>query len=255
MPQDNQRKLEMRIIMMVAIFSILTACSEHELASSPAVAPIQSMVVAASSVAATTPRELSEFEKHETDEIANSEGLVSRVGKTLSLHLLSGKVLALNNLETCEAYEDCLFYTYRGLVADKQFFLVDVSFYEGGETLLISRKNGEDVDTVETPHLSPDGRFIISASDHEAYSDPGVFLWEVVDGVLVSRFNFVPSEYELFKFIRWIDSDKVELIKTSHPLEGLCPENTQVEYQVQLVKNTDGWAMETMSDKGKCLSN
>jgi len=245
----------MRIIMTVAIFLILTACSEQERASSPAVAPIQSMVIAASSVAAIRPRELTEFEKHESTEIANSEGLVSRAGKTLSLHLLSGKMLELNNLETCEAYEDCLFYTYRGLVADKQFFLVDASFYEGGETQLISRKNGEDVDTVDDPHVSPDGRFVVAASDHEAYSDAGVFLWEIEDGVLVSRLHFVPSEYELFKFIRWIDSDKVELIKTAHPLEGLCPENTQVEYRVELVKNKDGWTIETMSDKGKCLEN
>lgn len=245
----------MRIIMTVAIFLILTACSEQERASSPAVAPIQSMVIAASSVAATRPRELTEFEKHESTEIANSEGLVSRAGKTLSLHLLSGKMLELNNLETCEAYEDCLFYTYRGLVADKQFFLVDASFYEGGETQLISRKNGEDVDTVDDPHVSPDGRFVVAASDHEAYSDAGVFLWEIADGVLVSRLHFVPSEYELFKFIRWIDSDTVELVKTAHTPEGLCSENTLAEYQVQLVRNNNEWLLKVISDKGKCLDN
>jgi hypothetical protein len=242
--------------MTATIFSVLTACSEQERASSPSVAPIQSMVDAASSVAATTPRELTELEKHEPAEIAKSEGLVNRAGKTLSLHLLSGKMLELNNLEPCEDYGNCLLYTYRGLVADKQFFLVNVDHYEGGEVLLISRKTGEQVDTVGEPYVSPDGKLIVSASANEAYSDAGVFLWEIVNGDLVSRFHFVPSDYQLYKFTRWIDADRMELIKITSPPEGLCSENTLAEYPVHLVKNKDNkWSLEAMSDKGKCLAN
>ena len=132
------------------------------------------MPVAASAVAPTLPQQLTELEKHEPDEIAKSENLVERKGKILSLRLLSGQMLNLTNLETCDVYENCLFYTYRGLVANKQFFLVNAAYYEGGGIFLISRKTGEQVDVIDDPHVSPDGKFIVSASDADAFIEAGV---------------------------------------------------------------------------------
>lgn len=256
--EENTLGTVMRIAMAFA-FCILGACSDKEHSTAPLVPP-QSMVVAApspttaSTVSQTSPRELTELEKQEPGEIAKSENLVDRKGKTLSLHLLSGKVLELSNLETCDIYENCLFYTYRGLVADKQFFLVNAAYYEGGSVLLISRKTGEQVDAISEPHVSPDGRFIVSASDADAHADAGVFLWEISEGALISQFHFVPTDYQLYKFIRWIDPNKVELLKTVWPPKDLCPENTLAEYSMALVAKNRAWALEAASDKGKCLT-
>lgn len=241
----------MRIFMAFA-FCILSACSEKEHSAAPVVPPMKAPASAASQAA---PRELSELEKHESDEIAKSENLVERKGKTLSLHLQSGKVIELTNVETCENYESCTFYTYRGLIADRQFFLVNADYYEGGSVFVISRKTGEQVDTVDDPHVSPDGKFIVSASEYEAFRDAGVFLWEIVDGTLVSRFRYAPDDYQLFRFISWIGTTNVELIKTTQPPAGLCPEGTPAEYSMRLVAIKETWALEAASDKGKCYQN
>ena len=238
---------------------MLGACSDKE-HSTAHLAPPQPRVVAASApttasaVSQAVPRELTELEKHEPDEIAKSENLVERKGKTLALRLLSGKVLELTNLETCDVYEDCLFYTYRGLVADKQFFLVNAAYYEGGSVFVISRKTGELVDAINDPHVSPNGKFVVSASDYEAFRDAGVFLWEISDGALISRFYFAPTDYQLYKFIGWVDPHKVELLKTAWASEDTCPENTLAEYLMVLVSKNGTWTLEAASDKGKCLT-
>src|ERR1035438_3719927 len=115
----------MRIAMTFTLFCLLAACSDKKHSAMPVTQP-QSMVVtaampvAASAVAPTLPQQLTELEKHEPDEIAKSENLVERKGKILSLRLLSGQMLNLTNLETCDVYENCLFYTYRGLVRSEE---------------------------------------------------------------------------------------------------------------------------------------
>lgn len=241
----------MRLVMAVAV-SILSACSgETPSVAQPAlpqlVTAAVSMPVTASSVSQAA------SQNQEADEIARSEYLVERDGKKLTLRLQSGKALELVDSKDCEDAETCRSYVYRGWIADKQFFWVLVNFYEGGQSLLISRKTGEQVDTIRDPNLSPDGKFIFSASDAEAYEDPGVFLWEIVDGALVSRFHFIPEDYQLFNFTRWIDANSVELTKTAWPPKGECPEGKLAQYPMMLVKEDVKWILKAASEKGKCF--
>lgn len=237
-----------RLLMMIAL--TIAACSEQDAPSSEGQPLGTSAPLAASAVVQQT-----ESRKQEAEEITKSEHLVERDGKKLTIHLQSGKTLELVDSEACEDYESCRSYIYRGLIADKQFFWVIVGFYEGSQSLLISKETGEQIDTIRDPHVSPDGKFIISASDAEAYEDPGVFLWGINKGSLVSRFNFVPADYQLFNFVRWKDSTKVDLKKTVWPPKGVCPENTLAEYSVALVQTNGEWKLEALSDQGKCLAN
>ncbi len=229
---------------LAVVALILSGCSDNE----PSVAP-------PASPKPVSQAQQTESQKQEAAEIAKSESLVERNGKKLTLHLQSGKALELVDSDGCEDYESCHSYTYRGLFADKRFFWVLVNFYEGSQSLLISRETGEQVDTIRDPHASPDGKFIMSASDAEAYEDPGVFLWEINKGVLVSRFRFVPADYQLFSFGRWADPNKVELKKIAWPPKGVCPESTLAEYSVALVQTNGEWKLEAISDQGKCLAN
>lgn len=247
----------MQKILAVVAALILSACSDNEpsvaLPASPKSIPAASSALVSAS--AVSQGQQAESQKQEADEIAKSENLVERDGKKLTLHLQSGRALELVDSEGCEDYESCRSYINRGLIADKQFFWVLVSFYEGGQSLLISRETGEQVDTIRDPHVSPDGKFVISASDAEAYEDSGVFLWEINKGALVSRFYFVPADYQLFSFVRWVAPTKVELKKTASPQKGVCPENTPAEYPVALVQTNGEWKLEASSDQGKCLAN
>ncbi len=240
----------MRFVWIIAV-SLLSACSNDDRApASPAKA---ASATAATDVSKIAPRQPTEMEKRESEEIAKSENLVERRGKVLSLHLQSGKAIELASSEACEDYESCRSYTYRGLIADKQFYWVLVGYYEGGESLLISRNTGEQVDTIRDPHVSPDGKFIVSASDAEAYEDPGVFLWEIVDGALVSRVHFIPEDYQLFNFTRWVDANNVELVKTARPPKGECPEGKLAHYSMTLVKENGKWILRAAAGKGECF--
>lgn len=239
----------MRIVMAFVLI-ILSACSEQDLSPTPTLPPPSRV---ASAVAQAAPRTMTELEKREADEIAKSENSVQRKGKILLLQLLSGKELELTNIESCENYENCVFYTYRGLIADKQFFLVNADYYEGGSVFVISRKTGEQIDTIDDPHVSSDGRFLVSASAYEAFRDPGVLLWEIVNGALVSRFHFIPEDYQLFKFIRWVDANNVELVKTAWPPKGECPEGKLAEFPMTLIGENEKWTLEASSEKGKCF--
>lgn len=244
-------------ILAIAVLAFLGACSDKDqsdseskrtdIGASPS-ASRPSTNLAASAPEATGQHEPSELEKHEPIELAKSENFAARNGQTLVLHLESGKSIDLLNLDSCNSYENCLVYVYRGLIADKQFFLVNANLYEGGTTLLFSRKTGEKYAIIGEPNVSPNGKYIVAASDDEG-GDPGVYLWEIGNGLLIQRFNFEPSEYQLYRFTRWVGSDKVEMIKTMWARD-ICPKSP-VEFPVQLVAQKGAWKLEGAMEKEK----
>lgn len=222
-----------------------TATRRADVVASPAASKLSTTLAAPASVP-TVRRKPSEVEKREPSELAKSENFAERNGEILLLHLESGRSVSLLNRDSCDSFENCLIYVYRGLLADKQFFLVDARFYEGGRTLLFSRKTGEQFDIKGEPNLSPNGKFIVVASDDEL-GDPGVYLWEISNGILIQRFGFNPSEYQLYKFTRWVGSDTVEMIKTTWARD-ICP-NSLVEFPVQLVAQNGVWRLEGALEK------
>lgn len=166
-------------------------------------------------------------------------------------------MLDLADSEKCEHYESCRVNTYRGLIADKQLYWISSALYEGGGDSVISRKSGQSVYVTSKPYVSPDNRFVVSASEDLAFELAGVWLWEVKDGELVSKYKFETEEHQLFRFVRWIDSRKIELIKITIAPEGMCPENkllTEAEYTVELSEKNGDWVLESISDVGKCFS-
>jgi hypothetical protein len=69
------------------------------------------------------------------------------------------------------------------------------------------------------------------------------------------RFHSKLTEYQLYKFIRWDGSGKVELLKTAWPPKDLCPENTLAEYSMRLVAKNEAWSLEAAPGNGKCITN
>lgn len=191
----------------------------------------------------------SSIEQHEALAIASSGGMALRAGKMLTLQLASGDPIRLINGDSCTGPNDCHFYVYGGLLGNKQFFMVEELFYEGGNTLLFSRQAGTRYNVFGKPHLSPNGKFIVVASDAEAYGTPGLFLWEIRNGGLIGRYIYEPTEYELFRFLRWNGSDEVHLIETTHSTKKGCPDNSVVEFPVRLITTRSGWELKVSSNK------
>ena len=216
--------------------SVAESPSSSPIASISASAPISSS--APKSPPAVVSAEQSDHADprfQEPKELANSAGLAERKEGTIFLHLISGKSITLKN-NSCDKVEECVEYVFRGLVADKQFFLVDEYYYEGGTTLLFSRNTGEKYDIIDNPIVSLDGKYIVVASERED-GHAGAYLWEINDGILISRFKYAPSEYELFRFNRWVDSTKVEMTKLMWARD-FCPDSLVV-FPVTLDLNKD----------------
>jgi hypothetical protein len=166
---------------------------------------------------------------------------------------MSDKKLELTNLDTCDSFENCLIHVYRGLVADKQFFLVENQLYEGSHTRVFSRKTGDEYEVFATPHVSPDGKFLVTASDSEA-GQAGVFLWAISEGALTPRFASNSKDYELFRFVRWDGSDKVELMKTIRAPDDVC-KGKLIEFPVRLAAREEEWKLEGTFEKDKMVCN
>jgi len=191
------------------------------------------------------------IDRNEEIELGKSQNFAHRDETSLSLKLAGGKTKKFVSLTTCSGYEDCVLYIYRGLIASNQFYWVDVRHYEGGTSLLISQKNGEQNDVIDEPHVSPDAKYVVSASDQEAYGPSGVFLWEITDGQLVQRFETGPKENALFRFTAWDNSKTVKLIKITYGLGEFCSKDTAkesslVETPVRLTLKKSDWQLQEL---------
>jgi hypothetical protein len=70
---------------------------------------------------------------------------------------------------------------------------------------------------------------------------------------MVSRFRFVPDDYQIFNFVSWVDSEKIELVKIAWAPKGECPEGKLSEFPMMLVDKNGNWLLEALSEKGKCF--
>jgi len=98
------------------------------------------------------------------------------------------------------------------------------------------------------PHLSPDGKNIVTAMPSEAYDINGVFLWEIRGGELTKKFHFEPTEYALYSFVRWLNRDAVELKKFVHADRTACPGKQFMEIPVRLVQDGAQWKLDERSN-------
>lgn len=244
---------------LVAIFLVLAliGCSEKGLEGKPASPTKVDAGSELFSVPMVTSSNTSNWfaviKKLEDGEIAKGQGSVIRKGLTLELQLAGGKSLQLIDKQDCDFDANCLHYVYRGAVAEGQFYRVDAAYYEGYAVFLISKKTGEQIDVYRDPHLSQDGKYLVTASDEEAFGDPGVFLWKISDGVMLPHFRFVSEDYQLFQFKSWEGTEKINLRKIAWPPQGVCKEGVLAEYQMNLSQQDGKWSLMQTSDQAKCL--
>lgn len=177
--------------------------------------------------------------------------LVIRQGRTLRLTLESGKTLDLVNSEQCESYETCQIHEYGGLLIDQKFFYVETRLYEGSYYALYSRVSGESTRIYDVPHVSPDGKFVVTASASEAHDDSGVFIWEVRDRLLVQRHAQDHATNLLYRFIRWDGPRRVALERTDFPTDGACKGGSLQVPVYAVLEEGEFWKLETEADTSK----
>ncbi len=169
-----------------------------------------------------------------------SGGIVTRRDKQLHVRLTNGTMLVLANNDALDTPNDSfIVYFYKGMLADNQFFVVDVHYYETTTTLLIGVNDGKQYNIINKPHLSPDGKFIVTTSASEN-SAAGVFLWEIQHGKLTERLRYEPTgdESALFDFERWTGPHSADIVKLT-----LCTHRRLGKISVHLTEKNGTWEL------------
>jgi hypothetical protein len=135
-----------------------------------------------------------------------------------------------------------------GLSPDRQFFVVKLRLWEGSNVYWVSRSTGVKYEVYAEPHISPDGKNIVTAMPSEAYDINGVFLWEIRGGGLTKKFHLEPTEYALYSFVRWLRPDAVKLKKITRADKAACPRKQFMEIPVRLVQGGAQWKLDERLD-------
>jgi hypothetical protein len=135
---------------------------------------------------------------------------ISRLGRVLSITLGSGAVVSLRD---CTAEGDS-YITYRYQYFDRvlRAHVIDVGYYEGGSTLLVSDGTGRQFWTIGAPIVSPDSQsFLTWAFDVESGEDPnGLQIWRIDADSLTMVLNLEPDLSWGPSGPRWLSPTLVE---------------------------------------------
>jgi hypothetical protein len=175
----------------------------------------------------TIPRIILKSKKETIDDVLN----VSRKGAILTFHLRNGFDSLL--IEKCE---ECPHYKYLESIDIIDSWLVEVSFYEGGEYELLDKENGVKTSLFSKPLFSPDNKYFICYSmDLEAGYDPNGIQLFMVDKKKPKNIwtkeigDWRPEE------VRW-KNDSIIYIKISTPFIDSLGTSYKISYKKMLVR-------------------
>jgi hypothetical protein len=151
---------------------------------------------------------------------------VRRDGDILSLRLKSGAYAELKDLSACDTGDTCLLHEFVDYYNDLAYYLIEVSFYEGGEYLLVSHGTGQKYYIPEFPEISPDRkRFVTAIRDDAGYSpfESGVYIWRFEENELVEELSYTPEAYEGYDFLEWENNNAIRFSKFASSDREICP--------------------------------
>jgi hypothetical protein len=110
--------------------------------------------------------------------------------------------------------DDCLLYTLFSYVPRLGLFFVAKREWKVSTFIGVLEQTGEQFELPDTPHISPDGRYIAAISASEvSWKVNGIDVWSVAGGKPKLEFTYrVPDDrYALYKFLGWRGNDEVKL--------------------------------------------
>lgn len=190
---------------------------------------------------------------HFLSNCANAGIAYSFDGKELKLKTAKGDTVKLRNGSCDKGWDGCIVHNFRGTILDDKFYVVDVHYYEGGQTELFSYKTGTKTVIYGDPHVSPKQNFIIAtyASEGTGSENTGIYLYEIIDGELQEAFRYRPDGYALYSFGGW-DSNDIAIIN----LSTVCRNdgNKWLEMPAKLTNTPKGWQLDQGRGE-KCIKS
>jgi hypothetical protein len=178
----------------------------------------------------------------------------SRDGGNLYLILASGEKIKLENSSPCDNPANCVSYILKGMIADNQFFNIEEVYYEWVENTLTSRKSGKVTSIYDSPRLSSNKQWIMTADSDENGDTNGIYIWKIDNGELVEAFQHRPSEYEWYQNIIWNEPETIKLNIVSWKKDSKCP-NGWEHIPAELLLTNSIWHLEKYVNNASCVEN
>jgi hypothetical protein len=155
---------------------------------------------------------------------------------TLFVKLKNGKYKKLiNNRE--EDGNSFIIFNYRNKLKDLPFHYFDINYYEGTQVLLVDERNGNEYYINDEPKVSPDNKFIATASfDLDASYNPNELnIWRIDPDSLSLVFSIKPNDWGPSN-IKWINNSSFNFAKNISSMTG---EDSALYIQkIELLNNT-----------------
>jgi hypothetical protein len=164
---------------------------------------------------------------------------VHRTGDSLVLPLLDGGVATFVD-DARPSSGEANYHTYRTYYAAIGYYLLAHYMYEGGQYVLVNRRNGQRQAVFGVPVLSPDNqRLAVANADLDAQYTPNVLqVWRVEPDGLRLEWQVRPDDWGA-ENAYWLGPDTVAFTRVRR-----C-DGVPCEEPARLVHATEGWRVQT----------
>jgi len=140
-------------------------------------------------------------------------------------------------------YDNCKNYMLYDYFPEHGLFLVNVGYNESQQWLLVSQKDGKQVQVVAQPGYSPGRKWLASVYWTEGPDDGnnGVDIVPANFDLIGSAFHYRPTEYELWEDVGWDGDDRLLLNVTWHP--GGDPTGELATWPAEAVRVMGAWRL------------
>lgn len=170
-------------------------------------------------------------------------------GRVLQLKTERGDYVKLQDGNCDEGWDGCIVHRFRGTIANDQFYVVDIGYYEGGAINLYSHKSGTNTVIYGNPFMSPQKKLIATALGVEATGSEnnGIYLFEIIDGEAKEIFRYRPEGYALYDFSHWTSENDAIINLTTACREyedGKLTKNEMLTLPIKLARTDSGWQLD-----------
>ncbi len=166
-------------------------------------------------------------------------------GKALHLKLRNGSYTKIRHIKIEEESdtEFCQFPTFLGYLKDLGFYVVGISYNEGGDIYLINDVTGEKFHIHDSyPNFSPDKKYLVYADGSNDLTFNGIEIFEIsphsVKSVYKKEFKPEGDFYYAYIFHSWKDNNSL-LIK--YDIDSETKEDEPEDKYKLVYKTNSGW--------------
>lgn len=186
------------------------------------------------------------FGSFEAEALRHAGRRAERRGDTLSLSTGVGQPLILTDAHSCEKLESgsqnrCYKYRFIADLPSRQFYLIEKTYFEGSDLVLISSHDATQTKIDGLPFFNATGDYFLTFVNDLAYGETGrLQIWRVEKGHPLSEWISSAGDNQLTHWTRfesWQDN-KITLSFQS-------VEHPEQHWPAILMHTKDGWQLDT----------